>query len=83
MLHFRDGGMAMAWNRGYYNIPDGTYVDTAPATAHKLNRNGGVNVVINVAGSVGVDDLSEQVSRQIVPAIQRAMREHERSLGGY
>jgi hypothetical protein len=82
MLHFRDGGTAMAWNRGYYNIPDGTYVDTAPATAHKL-AGGGIGVTININGPASWDDAAEQVSRKIVPAIQRAMREHERSLGGY
>jgi hypothetical protein len=73
--------VALARDRGLYNVPQGTYVDTAPATAYKLG--GGVGVTININGPASWDDAAEQVSRKIVPAIQRAMREHERSLGAW
>jgi hypothetical protein len=81
LLHFPNGGVALARDRGLYSVPQGTYVDTAPATAYKLG--GGVGVTININGPASWDDAAEQVSRKIVPAIQRAMREHERSLGAY
>jgi hypothetical protein len=83
MLHFPNGGIVVAQTPGIYSVPQGTYVDTAPATAAKMQSvsGGGVNVVINVAGSVGVDDLTEQVTRQLVPAIQRAASQHMRSYG--
>jgi hypothetical protein len=81
LLHFPNGGVALARDRGLYSVPQGTYVDTAPATAYKL---GGVTSVnININGPSSWDDAAEQVSRKIVPAIQRAMREHERSLGAW
>ena len=38
-----------------------------------------VNLVIN--GHVGVDDITEQVTRQLVPALQRAASAHMRSYG--
>jgi hypothetical protein len=82
MLHFPNGGVAMARTPGIYSVPQGTYVDTAPATAAKVQSlSGGINVTINVAGSVGVDDLTEQVTRQLVPALQRAASQHMRSYG--
>jgi hypothetical protein len=82
MLHFPNGGVAMARTPGIYAVPQGTYVDTAPATAAKVQSlSGGINVTINVAGNVGVDDLTEQVTRQLVPAIQRAASQHMRSYG--
>jgi hypothetical protein len=81
LLHFPNGGVALARDRGLYSVPQGTYVDTAPATAYKLG--GGVGVTININGPASWDDAAEQVSRKIVPAIQRAMREHERSLGAW
>jgi hypothetical protein len=82
LLHFPNGGVARTNGPGIYTVPQGTYVDTAPATAYKLNGNG-VSVVVNINGPASWDDAAEQVSRKLVPAIQRAMREHDRSLGAY
>lgn len=82
LVSFASGGMALAPTRGLYNLSPGDYVHTAPATAAKLNGNG-VSVIVNINGPASWDDAAEQVSRKIVPAIQRAMREHERSLGAY
>lgn len=41
LMHFANGGTALARYRGLYNVPHGTYVDTAPATNAKLQRMGG------------------------------------------
>jgi len=43
LLHFRNGGSAWAMQRGVYNVPKGTYVDTAPASRLKAGSGGGVN----------------------------------------
>jgi len=46
LLHFRNGGSAWAMNRGVYNVPKGTYVDTAPASKLKAggNQGGGIHL---------------------------------------
>jgi hypothetical protein len=83
LLHFPNGGVALARDRGIYSVPQGTYVDTAPATAQKLGGMGSPAISIHIHGPSSWDDAAEQVSRKLVPAIQRAMREHDRSLGAY
>jgi hypothetical protein len=77
LLHFPTGGVALAPTRGMYTVPQGTYVDTAPTTATKML--GGVNVTVNVRGNVyGIDDLTLEVTRQMVPALERAAAEYRR-----
>ena len=77
MLHFPNGGVAMTRGDGLYTVPQGTYVDTAPATKRKIGAGAGT-VVLNIENLYGDDTLAERVSRQIVPAIQRAMAMHQR-----
>lgn len=81
-LDFPSGRNGLAVTDGLYTVPVGTYVNTAPATAMSTGNWGGVSVTININGPASWDDAAEQVSRKIVPAIERAMREHERSMGG-
>lgn len=71
-LDFPNGMHGLAVTDGLYNVPVGTYVNTAPATA--TGNHGGITVNVTVNGSVGVDDLTEQVTRQLVPALQRAIK---------
>lgn len=44
LLHFANGGTALALTDGLYSVPRGTYVDTAPATKAKLAGVGGVTI---------------------------------------
>lgn len=82
LLHFPNGGVALARNPGIYTVPAGTLVDTAPATAEKLNNGPTINVTIS--GNVyGIDDLERQLTRSISDAWVQATRMHERSYGAY
>jgi hypothetical protein len=82
MLHFPNGGVALARSPGIYNIPQNTYVDTADSTASKLGGfSRGVVVNLTINGNVGIDDIAEQVTRQLVPAIQRASSAYLRGYG--
>nr|MBA2707159.1 hypothetical protein [Gemmatimonadaceae bacterium] len=80
LLHYPQGGIAITRGDGLYSVPRGTYVDTAPATQAKLSdMTGGITVNLTINGSVGVSDITEQVTRELVPAIQRAASLHRRS----
>jgi len=79
-LDYPGGGHGMAWGDGLYNVPRGTYVNTAPATA-QMGGGGGASVTINISGVTDWDDAARQVSQKLVPALQQAMRQHERSMG--
>jgi hypothetical protein len=57
-------------------------VDTADSTASKLGGfSRGVVVNLTINGNVGIDDIAEQVTRQLVPAIQRASSAYLRGYG--
>lgn len=56
LLHFRNGGSAWAMNRGIYNVPRGTYVDTAPASRLKAGGGGGMTIHINAPFTVVAND---------------------------
>lgn len=80
LVHLAGGGTALAGRRGMYSVPLGSYVETAPMT--RLSAIGGPTVNVTVAGNVyGIDDLTEAVTRQLVPAMELAFADHYRSLG--
>lgn len=79
MLHFPMGGVAVAPSPGIYAVPRGTYVDTAPATAHKLNSMGGAFTFINQGTIIGVPDLERQITRTISEGLRRANQIHRSS----
>lgn len=55
-----------------------------PATASSRTGNGwGGDVVVNVYGNVGVDDLTEQITAKLVPALQRAVGINNAAYGGF
>jgi hypothetical protein len=81
LVHYPSGGMGLAVNRGMYNLPVGSYVDTAPSTTAKLSSFGGVTLNMTINGNVGIDNIAEEVTRRIVPAIQQAANQHLRSYG--
>lgn len=60
-------------------LPGGAQVMNTEGSRERWKGSGGITVHVHVAGNVGVDDLTEQVSRKLVPAIQRAVAIHERS----
>jgi len=74
--------LCIGWLGARYNNNDarGTYVNTAPATA-QMGGGGGASVTINISGVTDWDDAARQVSQKLVPALQQAMRQHERSMG--
>jgi hypothetical protein len=77
-LHFPNGTKGRTNGPGLYGVPEGTYVTPASATSQTSGAPI-VNLTVNIGGSVvGMDDVAEEVSREIVPAIQRAMAAHER-----
>jgi hypothetical protein len=63
LLHFSNGGSALALTDGLYNVPRGTFVDTAPATKAKLGGMGGETIVIQNMTVIANDP--EQFSRQL------------------
>jgi len=81
MAHFATGGMALIPDHGLYSAPAGTYISPNNAMQLTPGMGGGITVNINVAGNVGVDDLAEQVTRQIVPAIREAADDYWRGQG--
>lgn len=84
LLHFPNGGTALARTPGLYNVPSGTYVDTAPVTAGKLGGLGGPTINISINAPVfGVDDLEVKIAESISRAWTRGMRQHELSVGAY
>ena len=81
-LDFPNGMHGLAVNDGYYQVPVGTYVHTAPATE---TGNWGSSALIgelHVHATGSDEEIAERVTRVIVPAIQRAMRQHVRASGG-
>lgn len=79
LLHFPMGGVAIAPSPGVYNVPRGTYVDPAPATAHKLNAMGGGFTFVNQGTIIGIPDLERQIARTISEGLQRANQIHRSS----
>jgi hypothetical protein len=83
VAHFPMGGTALLPHDGFYNVPANTYI-----SPHNGVRNGDVGGItihapITVQGHViGVSDLTEQVMREMAPAMADAMRQHRRSMGG-
>lgn len=66
LLHFRNGGSAWAMDRGVYNVPKGTYVDTAPASKLKAGSGGGG---IHISGPVYIYPATSDVQREFTNAI--------------
>lgn len=63
-------------------LPGGAQVMNTEATGSRTGNWGGGNIVINISGNVyGMDDLTEQVTRELVPAIQRAAGIHRKGYG--
>lgn len=61
-------------------LPGGAQVMNTEATSSRIG--GGGNIVINISGNVyGMDDLTEQVTRELVPAIARAAGIHRKGYG--
>jgi hypothetical protein len=79
MLHFPNGGVAIAPTPGMYTVPQGTYVDTAPATAAKLSGMGGGFTLVNNGTIIGVPDLERQITRTISEGLRRANAIHRSS----
>lgn len=81
LLHFAMGGTAPIYTEGVYAVPPMTYV--SPANANPgLQGGGGLTVQIDVHGNIyGIGDLAEQVTAQIVPAIQEATGTRYREQG--
>jgi hypothetical protein len=79
MLHFPNGGVAIAPTRGIYNVPMGTYVDTAPATSAKMQGMGGGFTFVNNGTIIGIPDLERQITRTISEGLQRASSIHRSS----
>jgi hypothetical protein len=80
---FPGGGGFTAMTPGLYAAPRGTYIHTAPATRSMgLDRGSGISLTIPIYGNVyGIDDLTEKVTREIVPALVDAMNQQRRALG--
>ena len=70
--HFPTGGTATLPQDGFYNVPQGTYIE--PHNSARFSGGGnGITVQIAVHGNIyGIGDLAEQVTAQIVPAISEA-----------
>jgi hypothetical protein len=79
LLHFPMGGVAVAPSPGIYAVARGTYVDPAPATAHKLSGMGGGFTLVNNGTIIGVPDLERQITRTISEGLRRANAIHRSS----
>jgi hypothetical protein len=78
IAHFAGGGMAHLPTHGFYEGPPNTYISPANAST----GNGGLTLNVNVNGPVfGIADLTEQVMREMGPALEAASRQHARSMG--
>lgn len=78
LMTLPNGAKRLALTDGLYGVPQGTYVTPGPATAGMTGNLGGTTVHVHIANLYGDETLAEKVSREIVPAIQRAMAVHER-----
>ena len=83
LLHFPNGGVALARNPGIYSVPQGTYVDTAPATAEKLGGMGRpfIGELHVHTNGTNARQMAEDVARELVPAFAQMLRQHDASLG--
>jgi 3-dehydroquinate dehydratase len=83
LLHFPNGGVALARNPGIYTVPQGTYVDTAPATAEKLGGMGRpfIGELHVHTNGTNARQMAEDVARELVPAFAQMLRQHDASLG--
>lgn len=81
IVHLAGGGVALARSKGVYDVPRGSYVSTAPAT-RSLMAMGGPTIQVIVQGNVyGMDDLTEQVTRELTPALVAAFESHYAGYG--
>lgn len=79
-LRFANGGTAIVADRGLYAVPAGTYISPNNATGEVTA--GGINVSVNVAGTVLTElDLAEISARHIAPALTAVLGERARSAG--
>lgn len=79
IVHFATGGTAMAATRGLYNLSPGDYVSSAPAS-----RGSGQAPSVNIyfTGTViGVQDLYDEVTENIAPALVEVLNDHRAGLG--
>jgi hypothetical protein len=83
MVRFSGGGAAMAWDRGVYDVPRGAYVNTAPATRSLEPLTAPkIELHLHVGGSVvGVSQITEHVTRELVPALVQAVNTHYQGHG--
>ena len=61
---------------GMYNVPTGTYINTAAQTASRLNsssRGGNVNVNINLSGNLRNNDDVARISRSIARQVRTSL----------
>lgn len=81
IVHLAGGGVALARSKGIYDVPRGSYVSTAPAT-RSLMAMGGPTIQVIVQGNIyGMDDLTEQVTRELTPALVAAFESHYAGYG--
>jgi hypothetical protein len=71
-LTFPGGGIAFTSGDALYNVPRGTLV--TPHTGLENTGGGGINLTVNIANA----NNTEQIVREIVPALQRALQTHQR-----
>lgn len=83
LLHYPNGGVALAKTPGIYTVPAGTYVDTAPATAEKLGGMGRpfIGELHVHTNGTNARQMAEDVARELVPAFAQMLRQHDASLG--
>jgi hypothetical protein len=79
IAHFAGGGSAWLPREGAYAVPPGTYIEPANSARGEM---GGVALAVNIYGNVyGMDDLTEQVTRQLVPTLADELRRHRIAAG--
>lgn len=82
LVHLAGGGLAIAPRHGIYQVPRGSFVENAPATRSALAALGGPSVQVVINGNVyGMDDLVDQVTDHLVPALALAAQQHFAAYG--
>lgn len=80
VAHFASGGSAVLPTHSMYAAPPMTYI--SPANANPGAGRSGMSIQIDVHGNIyGIDDLTEQVTRQLVPALAEASGTRYREQG--